>query len=176
MKWQLIILLIFLVACAKPVEQAETPEQIETPEEVKQPVAKQDMMIAEAVKLGQPIKCVSEQAGQTATIYMKGSKMRMDTSPSEAHGIYTEDTMYTWQGKQGTMMKLSDIKQMSAELGQQYQTKTQEEVVANAEQSNARCEPADVPESMFVPPSDVEFQDLGEMMKQLESMTKNMPK
>jgi len=175
MKWQLIILLIFLVACAKPVEQAETPEQIETPEEVKQPVAA-DMDIAAAVQTGQPIKCVSEQAGQTATIYMKGSKMRLDTSPSDAHGIYTEDTMYTWQGKQGTMMKLSDIKRMSEEAGQQYKPKTQEEVVTNGEQSNARCEPADVPESMFVPPNDVQFQDIGEMMKQLESMTKNIPK
>jgi hypothetical protein len=167
MKWELIVLLIFLVACAKPAVMDKT---------VQPSVDKAEMDIAKAVQLGKPIKCVSVQAGQTATIYMKGSRMRMDTLPVDAHGIYTEDTMYTWQGKQGTIMKMEDVKQISADAGQQYKPKSQDEVIENAKKVNARCEPADVPESMFVPPSDVQFQDLGSMIKQIEGMTKDFQK
>ncbi len=104
MKWELVVLLIFLVACAKPaVEPAAQTAPVAK-------VADTGMLdIAKAVQLGKPIKCVSEQAGQTTTIYMKGSKMRMDTVPADAHGIYTEELMYTWQAKQGSVMKLADI-------------------------------------------------------------------
>ncbi|VVB80869.1 Uncharacterised protein [uncultured archaeon] len=162
MKWELIVLLIFLVACAKPAVQ---------------PASKSDMLdITKAVQLGKPIKCVSEQSGQTVTIYMKGSQMRMDTLPADAHGIYTEDAMYTWQGRQGTIMKMEDVKRMSAEAGQQYKPKTQEEVIENAKKVNSKCEPAEVAEAMFVPPSDVQFQDVGEMIKQIEGMTKTLQK
>jgi len=100
----------------------------------------------------------------------------MDTLPVDAHGIYTEDTMYTWQGKTGTVMKMEDVKQISADAGQQYKPKSQDEVIENAKKVNSKCEPADVPESMFVPPSDVQFQDLGSMIKQIEGMTKDFQK
>lgn len=172
MKWELIVLLMFLIACAKPaVEPAAKPA-----EPAAQPVADTGMMdIAKAVQLGKPIKCVSEQSGQTITIYMKGSKMRMDTVPADAHGIYTEDMMYTWQAKQGSVMKLEDIKALS-EGAEQYKPKSQSEIIENAQKVNSKCEAYDVSESLFTPPADVQFQDLTEMMKQLEAMTKSLQK
>lgn len=162
MRWYFVVLLVFLVSCSKPIAQPE--------------LAKSDGLdVARAVQLGEPVKCVSEQSGQTTTIYMKGSKMRMDTSPVDAHGIYTEDLMYTWQGKQGSVMKISEIKQMSAEAAE-YKPKSQQEIIDNAQKVNAKCEPADVSESLFVAPADVEFQDLTEMLKQLEAMTESLQK
>ena len=172
MKWELIVLLMFLFACAKPAVDAAKPAEPAT-----QPVADTGMMdIAKAVQLGKPIKCVSEQSGQTITIYMKGSKMRMDTVPADAHGIYTEDLMYTWQAKQGSVMKIADIKALSAEAGEQYKPKSQSEIIENAQKVNSKCEAYDVSESLFTPPADVQFQDLTEMMKQLEAMTKSLQK
>ena len=179
MKWEIIMLMLLLVACAKPAVPAsetgtpapETPqaEQVAAAE----PAAPAtDMMgISAAIKLGQPIKCTSTQADQTATIYMKGGKMRMDTSPADAHGIYTSDTMYTWKGTQGMMIKMEDAKKMAADASK-IRPKTQDEMIANAEQSNAKCEPASVDESMFTPPSDVQFQDMAEVLKQAEAAMK----
>ncbi len=150
MKWLFTAVLILLVSCA----QAGT------------------MDIATAMKLGKPIKCVSSQADQTSTIYMKGSKMRMDTMPADAHGIYTEDMVYSWQGSQGMMMKMSDVKQMVADAGQQYKAPSQEEVVERAKATDARCEPVEADESMFMPPSDVQFEDVGKMMQGARGMQK----
>lgn len=165
MKWEILILMMFLVACGStaPVEERVVSEQVI----VSEPAAASEMMgMSLAMKLGQPIKCTATQEGQTVTIYMKGSRMRMDTTPADAHGIYTEDTMYTWSGNQGMMMKMEDIKKMAGDA-QAYKPKTQEEVISNAEQTNAQCSPASVDESMFSPPGDVQFQDLSELLKQM---------
>jgi len=174
MKWEIIMLMLLLVACAKPaVPASETgtpvPEAPQAEQVATAAAPSSDMIaISAAVKLGQPIKCVSEQAGQTATIYMKGSRMRMDTSPGDAHGIYTADTMYTWKGTQGMMIKMEDVKKM-AETANQIRPKTQDEIVANAEKSNAKCSPAAVDESMFTPPADIQFQDMAAILKQAEA-------
>ncbi len=176
MKWQLIVLLMFLFACAKPAVQPSAQSAPVKLEVQPEPVVDAGMLdIARAVQLGKPIRCVSEQSGQTITIYMKGSKMRMDTVPADAHGIYTEDLMYTWQAKQGSVMKLEDIKALS-EGAEQYRPKTQSEIIENAQKVNSKCEAYDVSESLFTPPADVQFQDLTEMMKQLEAMTKSLQK
>ncbi|MEM3153954.1 MAG: hypothetical protein QW165_00085 [Candidatus Woesearchaeota archaeon] len=166
MKWQILLLIMFLIACAKPAI-----------EQVKEPVAKgEEIDMAIATKLGKPVKCVLDQKGQTVTIYMKGSKMRMDTMPADAHGIYTQDVMYTWKGDQGMMMRMDDVKRMSAQAGQEYRPKTQEEIVASAQQSNVKCEAAMIDESIFVPPSNIQFQDLSDMMKQAEAAVKGLQK
>ncbi len=166
MKW-LAILLLILIACAqKPaVVQQEIPEQ---KEEV--------VDFSSAAQLGKPIKCVSEHEGQTTTIYMKGSQMRMDTVPSDAHGIYTSDMMYTWRGNEGMVVKMEDMKKLASEQGEAFTPPSQEQVVAKAQQENAKCEPSDVPESMFMPPENIKFEDLGELMKQIEASTKKLQK
>jgi hypothetical protein len=171
-KW-LSVLLMFLIACSQTAEvQTEQPS-----ENVVAEVSDGGVMdMAKAMSLGRPVKCVAEQSGQTVTIHMKGSQMRMDTMPADAHGIYTSDTMYTWQGSQGMMMKMEDVKKMASEQAQQFQPQTQEDVVENAKKYDARCESADVPESMFVPPVDVKFEDFGEMMRQIEQATRGLQK
>jgi len=169
MKW-LAVLFLILIACAqRPVEQKEIPAS--------QELAKEEAVgLSDAAKLGKPIKCTSEHEGQATTIYMKGSQMRMDTMPADAHGIYTSDVMYTWKGSEGMMIKMDEMKKLAAEHGESFTPPSQEEIVAKAEQENAKCESFDVPESMFVPPDNVKFEDFGELMKQIEATTKNLQK
>lgn len=151
---RLIILLLLLVACA---QQAE-------------------MNVSTAAKLGKPIKCLYQVQDQNSVIYMKGSQMRIDTMPADAHAIYTEDRMYSWKGSQAMMIKMSDLNRLAAEQGTQFQAPTSEVVLSKAEEAKARCSPAEVSESMFVPPSDLKFEDLGEALKQVETMTKGAQK
>ncbi|HLF54517.1 MAG TPA: hypothetical protein VI612_02250 [Candidatus Nanoarchaeia archaeon] len=148
MKFWMIAFLLLLVACAKPAGFEEKMMDIST-----------------AVQLGKPIRCVSEQDDQTSTIYMKGSMMRIDTMPVNAHGIYTADAFYSWIGTQGTVMKMSDLKKLTEDAGKVYNPPNQQEIIAKAQSANAECGQFDVGDDMFVPPADVQFQDLGEMLK-----------
>ena len=179
MKWQILVLMIFLVACAKPaVEQAEIKETAAVAEKEAAPDADSKLEavdIAAAMQIGKPVKCVFEQEGQTATIYMKGSQMRMDTMPADAHGIYTQDVMYSWSGKQGMMVKMEDMKRLSGEQSP-YKQPSKEDVVASAQKYDTKCETAIVDESMFTPPADIQFQDLSDMMKQAETAMKGLKK
>ncbi len=159
MKWIVLVFLIFLVACA--------------PKPAPQPAAV-DLSVAE--KLGKPIKCVSEVGGQTSTIYMKGSQMRMDTMPADAHGIYTSDALYTWRGSEGMKIKVEDLKKLAAEQNENVSLPTQEQVIEKAKKENSKCESADFAESLFVPPENVKFEDLGELMKQIDASAKKMQK
>ena len=158
MKWIVLVFLI-LVACA--------------PKPAPQPVAV-DFSVAE--ELGKPVKCVSEADGQTSTIYMKGSQMRMDTMPADAHGIYTSDALYTWRGSEGMTIKIEDLKKLAAEQGEKVSLPSQEQIIAKAKQENSKCESSDVSESLFVPPENVKFEDLGELMKQMDASAKKLQK
>jgi hypothetical protein len=180
MKWQIIVLLLLVIACAKPaaehVAEKEPAVALAEKEAAPEPMTKSEAVdISMAMKLGKPMKCVSVQEGQTATIYMKGSQMRMDTMPADAHGIYTQDVMYTWSNNQGMMIKMEDVKNMAGEQSP-YKQPSQEDVVANAQRYNTQCETAIVDESMFTPPADIKFQDMGEMLKQAEAAMKGLKK
>lgn len=183
----LALLSIFLAACDGQQAQ-ETPEQPaigdqteavleESAETTQETQAAESSMLdlAKALEMGQSVKCTTTFEGQTSTTYWKNERMRMDTPSVDAHGIYTEDVMYTWTGKQGVMMKLEDIKQMANNAQSQTQPapKTKEEIMN--ENVDVQCEPFNVPDSMFTPPSDVEFQDMSEIFKQLEGMNIDIP-
>jgi hypothetical protein len=181
----LALLSVFLVACesqqAQETVQDQQMEEVveETAQEPTQETAvevKNEMLnLAKALEMGQSVKCTTSFEGQTSTTYWKNDNMRMDTETADAHGIYTKDVMYTWTGKQGVMMKLEDIEKMAQNAQAQTQPapRTKEEIVQ--ENVDVQCEPFNVPDSMFVPPSDVEFQDMSEIFKQLEGMNFNMP-
>lgn len=174
----LTIFMLMLTACGSEQAPQTNPTTDPTVQELTEndvPAEEPKMIdISTAMQLAQPMKCTSTYEGQTSTIYMKGNKMRIDTMPVDAHGIYTEDTMYTWQGNQGMMMKISEVKKMAESMGQQYQAETQEDVVKKAHNANAQCESYDAPESTFTPPTEVQFQDFGQMMTELENAAMNM--
>jgi len=185
----LLATLLFLLAACATQEAEPTSERVmeefvgedagdqmmKQTEVAEKPVDSEMLNLAKALEMGKSVKCTTTFEGQTSTTYWKNDNMRMDTETADAHGIYTKDVMYTWSGKQGVMMKLADIEKMAQNAQAQTQPapKTKEEIVQ--ENVNVQCEPFSVPDSMFVPPSDVEFQDMSKIFKQLEGMNFNMP-
>lgn len=180
-------LLLLLAACASQESEPKSEEvmeefigedagdqMLEKTQSVETSGNNQMLKLAKALELGQSVKCTTTVEGQTSTTYWKNNNMRMDSDSVDAHGIYTKDVMYSWTGKQGVMMKLEDIEKMAKNAqSQQPAPRTKEEIVQ--ENVDVQCEPFNVPDSMFVPPSDVEFQDMSEIFKQLEGMNFNMP-
>jgi|GEM_PF-4892787 len=185
----LLATLLFLLAACATQEAEPTSERVmeefagedagdqmmEKTEVAEKTMDSEMLNLAKALEMGKSVKCTTTFDGQTSTTYWKNERMRMDTPSVDAHGIYTEDVMYTWTGKQGVMMKLDDIKDMAKNAQDQNQAppKTKEDIMN--ENVDVTCTPTDVQDSMFVPPSDVEFQDMSEIFKQLEGMNINMP-
>ena len=157
------IALILLISCAAKTGQVDKSGMMEG----------KTMDMSEAMKVGTPVKCTVVQQNQTITIYMKGSMMRMNTMPADAHAIYTEDTIYTWMGQQGNMMKMADMKKLAEQMGQQFKPKTQEEIVDAAKEKGITCTAEQVPQDTFTPPSDVAFQDMTQIMRQMAEASKS---
>jgi hypothetical protein len=171
MKWQILILMALLIACAPAVDKT-TEIASEKNTEVSEPAVKSEVTdMAALIATGKPVKCVYEQADQTITTYMKGSQMRMDSVPSDSHSINTADRIYTWSGKEGTVMKMEDIARLPENAGQ---PSSQEKTTTTAEKPSPKCEATSIDESMFTPPADVTFQDMSEMLKQAESAMKGL--
>lgn len=175
------VALLLLVACASQ----ETPEMMEeskvmegaTAEEPAAPVetSSAEMTVMAAMQNGGSAKCVVEKDGTTVTMYMKNMMARSDMMPMDAHGIYTDDTIYTWTGNQGFMMKKADIEKLAAQAQEgQKQYQSTEDIAQDY--PDMRCSAYNVPDSMFTPPPGVEFQDMAEMMKQMQAqMPEGMP-
>ncbi|HLD51452.1 hypothetical protein A3K34_04780 [candidate division WWE3 bacterium RIFOXYC1_FULL_40_10] len=124
-------------------------------------------------KLGLPQKC-SGEFGDTKTVaYISGNKSYSEiTSTSEELGeqtfysIFDGDWFYSWGGplKNGTKMKASDI-QESVDVADPDIDKTKfKDVQQDLDYS---CVPWIVDGSKFVPPSDVNFVDFGESLKEI---------
>lgn len=181
----LALLSVFLAACdSQQAQETSQDQQIETQElvveetaapETTTEVSNEMLNLAKALETGQSVKCTTSFEGQTSVTYWKNDNMRMDTETADAHGIYTKEVMYTWSGKDGVMMKLEDIERMAQNAQGQTQPapRTKEDIVQ--ENVDVQCEPFSAPDSMFVPPSDVNFQDMSEVFKQLEGMNFNIP-
>ncbi len=164
-----LVALLLLVACASQAPEITEENKVMEGSEVQEPeVAGGSMMDIATAMQGSGAKCVTSVEGQTSTMYMKGGMMRMDTMPANAHGIYTEDIMYSWSGKQGMMMKRADLEAMAAEATANVPEYKSSSDIAQ-ENPDVECTPFDVVEDMFNPPNDVEFQDFGAMMAQLKA-------
>lgn len=185
---------VFLAACSAPqmdsapqIQKESMEDAVMMEEESAQMMKQTDMEmtgemmeLAKALEMGKSVKCTTAMDEQVSTLYFAGERMRMDTMPSDAHGIYLKDVIYTWTGNQGIMMKMEAMKETSDvsgephEMHDMHKMPTKDDIVQ--ENVDIKCEPFSVPESMFVPPSSVNFQDMSEMMKQLEQMQGSMPK
>jgi len=171
---------VFLLSCSKqeqvaPVVSPKVSEAVSAPApgaEGSKPVEKKSVAdIKTALKLGTPMVCTVTEENQTSTLYVKGSMMRVDTVPADAHAIYTDDAMYMWEGKEGQFVSLADLKKLGAE-----NVSTEEDVADSAENQNAKCVEAQVDSKVFVAPTDVAFQDMTQFMKAIaEGMQEQIP-
>lgn len=177
-----VVLLLFLLSCAPQAPVVEGDGSPSVDETAREAVDKtvpevQDapgIDLTEAFMKGTPIKCTTKVGEQTSTLYIKEEKIRMDTMPADAHGIYTKEMMYTWTRDKGAMMNLAEVEQIAGRMGDEYEPQRPADVVAKAEQSNAECEPATVSDELFSPPADVQFQDMTEILRQLEGVVGDM--
>ncbi|MBD3260038.1 hypothetical protein GF371_05440 [Candidatus Woesearchaeota archaeon] len=191
MKKLLFVMLVFsllmLSACGgeKAVKEAgeETKEMaeeageeiIETGEEAGETTASLVKDMAKAFMLNVPYKCEYEMEGVKSVSYIKGEeRIRTTTTTMQgnAEALIKGDMMYSWnpETKEGFKMKFD--KEMKENMPETAEPMGVEALKAQA--ANVRCSPAAFGEERFAVPTDVQFEDMTEMMRQAQELAKQM--
>lgn len=143
--------------------QAKLPEKSTTtkPEEGKSVFES----IKDAMIKSISLKCDYSTGEIKSTVYLKGKSIY---SESETKGIknYTilkEEKLWAWsdKDKKGIYLDLSSAKE-KPKVGDY---KTQEEMVEELEAQKQNCQPAVVSDSLFNPPTTIQFQDLNQLFE-----------
>ena len=129
--------------------------------------------MAKAFMLNVPYKCEYTMEGITATTYMKGEKRikTMTVTPQgSAESIIRDDMLYSWDpnSKKGIKMKLE-----KQDMPSQDMPKVSPEYIKE-QAMNVKCSPAKFGDEMFEVPTDVEFQDMTELLKQMQEQLEQL--
>ncbi len=169
------------------VEQQMTAENDVTAEVSNPDQIRGKNSLASLMKLGRSMECTfsfsSEGMKGEGTSYFDNGKSRVDSlytgiegGPQASYMISdtTSNMMYTWFTADGTTsgMKMN----IPAETSTDGMTSNQPETpqVDTNTAVNYDCKPWNVDSSVFVPPADVEFTDMGEMQKMMGDMQMDM--
>lgn len=137
---------------------------------------------------GTGIKCTVEDSQGKYDVTAQGEKVRIDgmdfpdpknpTASQKGSMINDGTWAYIWNGKEGMKFNLKDMQQNSSTTANPDEKSTDWKAWAQQmETSGAKydCNPTVAIGSDFTPPSDVKFQDLGELLKGFQQQTQNNP-
>ncbi len=138
-------------------------------------------LIASAMTAKCTVTTSSEQSDSSGMVYVTGGKLRSDftntmkTGPAAgkvqvAHMIVDTEYSYMWGDgmmKIGIKMATKDMLDVKPENGNTPQNQA---AVDMNEKSDYKCSSWKANSSYFTPPSDIEFQDMGAMMKNMPGM------
>lgn len=175
--------LILLSGCTWMQQTAE----VATPEEQTQPTENEQRTwsLQEAMTSGQAMRCTYNDGQGEVTSLVKGDRVRvegvhMGTNKGTGWMINDGTWMYTWADgeKKGTKFNVADMKAMAEDLkntpGMGDLQNPEQWANDVATKYQVECQPATASDDDFVPPADIEFQDMGAMMKNTGDMTKKM--
>lgn len=139
--------------------------------------------IKEALAGSQSLQCdFTDDAGRKIVSYVKSGMIRSDitaSDPKESTSmIMKENTMYFWNGSQGTKMSfdLSQIEKITPPSRAASDSEQKpEDFVATMEKYKESCRPATVSDAHFTAPSDVKFTDLSSLMQGAKPNTSGVP-
>lgn len=120
--------------------------------------------LKEAIGMGVAMKCTYEVEGNEYEGYIKGKNYRgkmVNAEGQTGEVIVKENCMWSWSENQAQGVKTciadEDMEEEGGDIWDQPDT-----VDTSV---NYKCLPTTVSDSMFTPPSDIQFLDIDEMMK-----------
>lgn len=120
--------------------------------------------IRDAMSKSLSLKC-EYPAGETmVTAYIKGNSIRIDSRGGEDNNtsaIMKDNQLWSWDDKKGEGIVMPLVQPDGEEKSDS------EQIINDLEQQKQNCQPAVVADSVFVPPANIKFTDLSEMMKSL---------
>lgn len=188
-----VFLLFVLAGCEKNKNENQNQNQQtnQNQEREQEKEQTQRKSLKDLMGLGQDKKCTWQAAqgdGQMAkgTVYVSGEKFLQESDYSQngqavkSFVMSDGDWMYTWSdnNKEGTKMKLEDLEGEDGETVEDEVADTEEEAYQNQEKLNEdydfECNNWNKDNSKFIPPSDVNFQDMTQTMNQMQEQVKQM--
>jgi hypothetical protein len=150
----------------------------------------QQPTLREWFESGKGVKCIIDTPEGEVEVSSKGDKVRIDgiayadmSNPASAGEtqkgttLTNGDWIYMWSGKNGTKMNIEEMNKISEDMGDDEQIDPEdyswESWVGDQEDDESiyECSEEKFSDAVFEAPSDVEFKDLGEMMKGLSELT-----
>ena len=130
---------------------------------------------------GTSMKCEYTEEGRNIITYVKGEQFRTDmTGGTEGSmsTIYKDDTTWSWNTETKEGMKMT-FQKPSITPGMEMEESSEEESdMSDAQEMKEEvdkykdsCKNQMISDSLFTPPSDVEFQDYSQMMEQMQNKT-----
>jgi len=130
--------------------------------------------IKDALTASMSVKCQYQtEKGDKVTVYLKNKKIRADNisaSNLENSVIYTDEKIWFWEPKtkKGIVFSTKFLKQQtSKEQTLSQSIPDRQEIINKAEEYRQKCQKESLPDSLFMPPKDVKFDDFESMMKEL---------
>ncbi|MBW3013150.1 hypothetical protein KY340_02995 [Candidatus Woesearchaeota archaeon] len=167
----LVVSLLVLSACGgekavKETGQVTEEKKGETPMSLVTDMAK-------AFMLNVPYKCEYNIEGVNSVSYIKGeTRIRTTTTTPQGsnEALVRDDMMYNWNPDTKEGFKLKFDKEIKE--GMPEGTKPVGAAALKEQAVNVKCDPAKFSDEMFEVPTDVEFQDMTELMKQAQELAK----
>jgi len=122
--------------------------------------------IKEAIANSMSFKCEYNIENNKTIVYVKNKSIRIEGSwqaKSNTGMIMKDNKLWTWDNekKEGMIMPLNPSQE-------ENQGSSSEDIINGLEAQKQFCKVALVDDSMFIPPTDVKFQDLSQFMEQLQ--------
>jgi len=137
--------------------------------------------LKEALTTTVPLKCeIKVEENKKVVVYIKGKKQRVEGVGYEGdeQGVMINDGQYVYiwneDKKEGVKYSLAAV-EIEAEKTLSEEQKSPEEWIKEYEEYKPDCKATLVSDEIFVPPSDVVFQDLDELFKSLEKIEEDLP-
>jgi len=135
------------------------------------------------------VKCsVNDPTTGTYAVISKGDKVRIEgmnflnptgqTATGEKGGMINDGTWaYIWSGTQGSKFNIKDMQAATQAQNPNEKAANWQDWAKSMQESGAKynCNPAVATDADFTPPSNVTFQDFGELLKGLKNMQQNAP-
>lgn len=134
---------------------------------------------------GTGAKCSVEDVSGKYTVISKGDKVKIEgidfanptSGKSGEKGTMINDGTwaYMWGGNEGIKFNIKEMEKLSAQQGNPTTNESDwQDWAKSMEASGAKysCTPTLATDADFTPPSDVKFQDFGELFKNLPNMQK----
>lgn len=188
------VMLVMLLAGCEEASELKKNMDVKSPSEVVGGVDSEDAedvaeaetsgsafsSLKDAFKSRQEIKCTfrDQRSGMSFVTYIKGEKVRTEASSEgvDVFSIYSGDMYYSWNTAQemGMKMNIKEMEKLAADQKEQVEYQEPEEWASQYENIDIDCKKTSVPDSMFVPPSNIQFQDMTEMLLKMKEMACNM--
>lgn len=128
--------------------------------------------IAEAMTSGLSYRCTYTYQNIQTDSWIRGEKFMSESEVEgeKSYALSDGKWMYTWGGgqPQGIKMNIAEVKKLGEAQAPGQQPTDPVEIAKSA--ANVECMPEAVPDSKFVPPKDVEFLDMTELLANLPKM------